>query len=847
MPTGPLAKITGAVNAAVHAHLAWMFRVTTTRPRLVTALSLLLCVLACISIATIRFESDIFKLFPARQGALRLLLDSLEWTGSAREVYFLLEGKPQLLPAEAEAFAGRLKRLAIDGRPAFGKVTYRVYDPEEGRGFASFIGYAVTHPQLFLAPGEVEGFAGRFAPAVTAREIQRAQTELASQAGMGTRDIIAADPLYLRELILPRLKAGSRSLDLDPASPYFLSRDGRVLIMIAEPARPVQDMAFARKLVAGINEARSGAGVRISCAGAHLSAVIDEREVKGNVIADVLSSLVVVLLLFYLTYRRFLPTLLIPIILAFGVVLALGTAGLFLSSVSLISIGFTALIIGLGTDYSIHLYDRFYWERGKGKPAGEALRLAVIDTGHGVFTAATTTALPFLALAISDVRALFELGLLVGLGVIFSMYATFFFMPPLLLFAERRYPCAAYRVLPRFGLGRVWDLAGRRFRPVVLLSLLAVVLMLAAASRISFERELKNLQPRHSEAFLTQEKIERHLSVAPRQMLIALEGKRLDELMARGYGVQELAERYRKRGEIVSWSSLGQVLNDPDAERRVCAGLAGHLTPADPGEVVRRGLEQAGFAPEAFRTFIEGTAALPHLQPVAVEEAVARLSASPLRGVVTRHLVASGGSYHLLLYLDYDGPSFNQRAFLRELAAIDPAARATSQDLVSSALADSVRKSLLWGGVIGGLLVLFLLLAHFDSKEGIFHALFPVAAGVITMLGVMSLSGMKLNFMNAMVLVTIIGMGSDFGLHIAHRAGNGTGEERRAAFIQAGRAVFLSALTTIAGFGSLAFTDYGALASIGWATNYGVGATVLFALGSLPAFMALFRKRTSSP
>jgi uncharacterized membrane protein YdfJ with MMPL/SSD domain len=81
----------------------------------------------------------------------------------------------------------------------------------------------------------------------------------------------------------------------------------------------------------------------------------------------------------------------------------------------------------------------------------------VIDTGHGIFTAAFTTAMPFLALVISDVRALSELGLLVGLGVLFSMYATFFFLPPLLLFAEQRYPTlstarSAVRAQPALGV-----------------------------------------------------------------------------------------------------------------------------------------------------------------------------------------------------------------------------------------------------------------------------------------------------------------------------------------------------------------------------------------------------------
>jgi predicted RND superfamily exporter protein len=80
-------------------------------------------------------------------------------------------------------------------------------------------------------------------------------------------------------------------------------------------------------------------------------------------------------------------------------------------------------------------------------------------------------------------------------------------------------------------------------------------------------------------------------------------------------------------------------------------------------------------------------------------------------------------------------------------------------------------------------------------------------------------------------------MGSDYGLHIGHRTAAVPPELQQAEFVQAGRAVFLSALTTIAGFGSLAFADYGALASIGWATNYGIGATLFFTLVSLPAFI----------
>lgn len=826
-------KLTSATQKLINSHLSWIHRITLGRPKTVFAVSLLLLALSALSITRTHFESDIFKLFP-NKGPLALFLDSLEWTGSARNVFFLLEGNRDKLASEAETFAGKLEKLRIDGAPAFEKVQYRIFDPAEVKPFAEFLGYATTRPQLFLLPEDARKYAGMLAPEAVSRSLQTARAELAMPGTV--QELIAADPLYLRNLILPRLKKASQALDMDPSSPYFLSRDGKLLIIIAEPAQPVTNMAFARKLMRDINEARKGASVKITCAGAHLSAVTDEAAMKKEIVGCILSSLIVVLALFYLTYRRFLPTLLIPIILVSGGILALGTGGLVLSSVHIISFAFTALIIGLGTDYSIHIYDRFYFERAKGVDAGEALRLAVVDTGHGVFTAAMTTALPFLALVLADVRALAELGLLVGLGVIYSLYATYFFLPPLLLFMERRYPLATYKPLPSFFLGGAWELAGKHGRPLIGLSFLVISGLLIASFFIPFEGELKNLQPRNSEAFQTQEKIERHLSISPKQMLVAVDGKELRGLLERSASIEALADGYRKRGEVLSCSSLGQVLNGEEAQQSILRTLKESTSVRDAGPELSSSLELHGFAASQFLQYTEAVSALGHGRAIPVMEGIEKMKASPFRGIVDRHLMFAQGVYHNLIYLNYRGTEFNQRQFLKDLHALDPQARATSVDMVSGQLTESVKKSFMIAFVLGGGIVLFLLLAHFDSLSGIFFSLYPVIAGGITMLGIMSIIGMGLNFMNAMVLVTIIGMGSDYGLHIAHRIKGVRGEERKEQFVQAGRAVLLSALTTIAGFGSLAFADYRALASIGWATNFGIAATALFSLIVLPAF-----------
>ncbi len=807
-------------------HLSWIYRITRNSPYKVVSSFLLLILLSLYSLSHVRFETDIFRLFPADRPAMRLLLESLDWSGGAREAYFLLEGEADLLPAEASRLAERLRSLQVDGHPAFKRVTYRIYEESEAERFTNLIAFAAAHPAAFVPLKD----AGLLAEKTTDTGIDEALDSLISQLagsiGAAAVPVTTVDPLGFRDLVLPRLKAGSQALDMDPSSPYFLSRDGRVLIMIAEPSRPVQDMVFARKLVAGINQARQGMmEVKVSCAGAHISAVIDEAAMKSNIISCILSSLVVVLGIFYAVYRRVWPTLMIPLVLGLGVLLALGFAGLFLSSIHIISFAFMALIIGLGTDYSIHLYDRFHTERAAGIGSDEAIRLAVVDTGEGLFTAATTTALPFLALAGAEVRALSELGILVGLGVIFSLYVTLFLAPIILRMIDS--PDRVYKPLPTVGMVWLWNFSGRHFRLLFYLSSLLLFIFGIFAIRISFDGELKNLQPQHSEAFRAQELVEQHLNLAPKSLLVAVDGATQAEVMHRSKAVDSLTAELRAEGKIKAWSSLGQTMNSQSEQIEIIKVLKSADITANK---LKEKLLLKGFSAGSFEPYLKQIrdGSLTNL----IDEAgiVRELGLSPLRGVVERHLLQDKSGWHSLTYLYFNPDQLNQKDFVHELAVILPDARVTGTDLVSDELLAAVRRSAVNGVGIGTVLVLLLLLTHFKNFKGITASLGPVLYGSVAMLGAMVLFGMKLNFMNVMVLVTIIGMGSDYGLHIQHRCAEAAPEKQREAFVQAGRSVLLSALTTIAGFGSLAFTDYGAMSSIGWATNFGVGFTALAAL-----------------
>lgn len=335
------------------------------------------------------------------------------------------------------------------------------------------------------------------------------------------------------------------------------------------------------------------------------------------------------------------------------------------------------------------------------------------------------------------------------------------------------------------------------------------------------------------------------MSISRKQLIVAVEGKTLSDVLSQGDKVDALANNLLKHVEIISFSSLGQVINSASVQQKVAGEFLSGLSGSRLTNILFSGLEQHGFASEPFQDHVQSLALLARARTLPVSEGIEKLANSPFRGIIERHLFQDTGGYHLLTYLNYNGPEFRQTVFLNEVQRDDPQSRVTSVDLVSGQLTDSVRHSFVWAIMTGGLMVLFLLVSHFNSPSGIFYSLFPVASGAVAMLGIMALSGMRLNFMNVMVLVTIFGMGSDYGLHVAHRVRCCAEEEYKGRFIQAGRAVLLFGLTTIAGFGSLAFTDYGALASIGWATNFGIAATTLFTFWNLPAFMTYLRNKAN--
>ena len=106
-------------------------------------------------------------------------------------------------------------------------------------------------PAGAVQPGELEA---AVAPLLTAEKIREnlaaALSGLSGLEGIGQAELMARDPLNLRNLVLARMAGLIPVKNARFVKGQLMSGDGRHLLIIAEPAGPGTDTAFARRLEA---------------------------------------------------------------------------------------------------------------------------------------------------------------------------------------------------------------------------------------------------------------------------------------------------------------------------------------------------------------------------------------------------------------------------------------------------------------------------------------------------------------------------------------------------------------------------------------------------------------------
>ncbi len=127
--------------------------------------------------------------------------------------------------------------------------------------------------------------------------------------------------------------------------------------------------------------------------------------------------------------------------------------------------------------------------------------------------------------------------------------------------------------------------------------------------------------------------------------------------------------------------------------------------------------------------------------------------------------------------------------------------------------------------ILAAIWILTMHYLDFRSVKLAAASVIPLGVGLMMMLGVMTIIGEKLNFMNLVMMPILLGFGVSHGLYLLHRSLEGT--PPLVALRSVGSAVAASTLTTVAGFASLIFAQHYGLQSIGIVACIGLTTTLV--------------------
>jgi uncharacterized protein len=277
-------------------------------------------------------------------------------------------------------------------------------------------------------------------------------------------------------------------------------------------------------------------------------------------------------------------------------------------------------------------------------------------------------------------------------------------------------------------------------------------------------------------------------------------------------------------------SALLPSARSQDTRARLVAARS--LTPADVSARLGTAAVEAGFRPGTFDPFLER---LPRLLDPAARLTYEGFVAHGLSDLLSRLVVRHGDRWTLVTYLYPSGPAALEAA--RPVITAQPGMRLSGVPEVNRELGARFGPEFAKGLLAGTFLVVVLLVATFRRADLTVLALVPTAMALVWAGGLLALAGVRLDLFSVFAVMTFVGIGVDYGIHMVHRFAHAGPDEGPAVIAHLAPVILVAALTTLLGFGTLVTSSYPPLQSLGVVSAVMVVTLAMASLLVLPVLL----------
>jgi hopanoid biosynthesis associated RND transporter like protein HpnN len=887
-----------------------LVRASCAHPILTVGLSLLLAVAGvAYTLHALSFKTSVRDILPRGAAYVQRYAEYAREFGELEDIVVVVEARSF---EGAKAFAARLVQELKASPVKFSRVAYRI-DPKQFEGrqllYLSSAELREIRDKIFDHQEFMESFAAdpSLAQLLEGINTQMAAAFVSSLFDIGLKDEdLPVDTRFLR-VLLDQMSAQLErptpyrspwgtlfSFGGDPPADagYFLSEDKSLLFILVEPPTgkkgsfvgDQEAIETVRGAIARLKPhfptIQAGVTGAPALSNDEMSAAFRDSEVAT------LLAFALTLLVMALAFVRVGKPLLMLAVLAVSLAWSMGVITLTVGHLTIFSVMFISIVVGIGIDYGIYFLFRYEEEIFLGRNLKEALELTAARTGPGMLIGALTAGGTFYVLMLTEFRGIQELGFIAGTAILLAWLSMMTFFPALLVLVDRRHAVRPKDQKPRaHELQRIHvpllDRLTRYPKVVLTLAAVATLLSLWALPSVDFDYNLLNLQAKGTESVFWEKRI------------LASTGRSGFNALASATSLEELKRKHEAFDRLPSVSEVDSVLHLIPEEQQekikiiksfaplVAPVRVGRSSPVDLerlrkalGDIKRRfdvvAAEAGDKLPAEIRLVREKTAALIE-QLGRVDREIAEVSLSYLQAQLYRDFVAK---FHSLqrnlaprLVTIRDVPEEIRRKFVsprgtfliqihprvdiwerqgaerfvRELRSVDP--EVTGSPVITYEATRYMERAYLQGTLYAFILVGALSFAMIRRVRETLLALLPLGLGIVWTVGLMHLFGLKFNLANVWGLPLIIGTSAEFGLNVVLRYLEGRAHGGPLVARSTVMAVTLNGLTTIVGFGSLMIASHRGIFGLGLLLTVGSACGLVASLVVLPVILRLIAGR----
>ena len=653
--------------------------------------------------------------------------------------------------------------------------------------------------------------AGRFSgPALRAALEENLQL-LGSPAAVLVRRMLPHDPsselLRLVELFegpaRPSMREG-----------VWFSQDGKRALLVAQTRAAGYDIDAQERALARIESAYANAadvavraGQKLLLSGPGVFAVSTRAKIRGDALRFSLIAITLVAALLLALYRSPRALLLGLLPVASGALAGVAAVSVGFGTVHGITLGFGVTLIGEAVDYAIYLFTQI--------APGATPEDTLVRMWPTLRLGLATSICGFGAMLLSGFPGLAQLGLFSIAGLVMAVAVTRYVLPTLLP--------PEFAVHAAAGLtSRVTALArwAPRLRPSLLLITVLAAFFLIAQRGPLWGDELASLSPIAAGDRVLDEQLRRDIGAPDVRHLIVVNAPDQESALEASEKISVILQRAVQQKQVEGFESPASYLPSLALQRARQAALPGP-------EVLRENLREAQrglpFRPGLFEPFLSDAAA------AGTQRLLDRAS---LQGTSLALKLDS-----LLIKRDNDGTG-GWTAMLPLRGVTDSAAigleiaRLSKPQPVlidlkheSDALYQTYRREVMTYSLLGTGAIVLLLLLSLRSPRRVLNVLTPLAAAVLVTFSLLVLSGNPLSIFHLVGLLLVVAVGSNYALFFERQAASAEEHERTLV------SVLFANITTMLGFGLLAFSKVPVLHAIG--STVGIGAILSLAFAAI--------------